>query len=65
MANKKENYFILETYDEELKMRVQFHYWTCGKYFYSSTELEDGTTEWKGRISEKKYMSALEELHNA
>ena len=49
--SKKENYFILETFDEETNMRVQFHYWTSGKYFYSSTELEDGTTTRKQRIS--------------
>lgn len=46
-------------------MRVQFNYWTCGRYFYSSTELEDGTTARKGRISEKEYMDALEIYHNA
>lgn len=44
MAKPKENGFIIETYDEEKDMRVQFNYWTCGRYFYSSTELEDGTT---------------------
>ena len=54
VMNKKENYFILETFDEEINMRVQFHYWTSGKYFYSSTELEDGTTARKQRISEKE-----------
>lgn len=64
MNKQKENYFILETYDEETNMIIQFHYWTCGKYCYSSIELEDGTTQWKGRISEKKYINALEELHN-
>ena len=62
--NKKENYFILETFDEETNMRVQFHYWTCGKYFYSSTELEDGTTARKKRISEKEYVSAFEAYMN-
>ena len=56
MAKPKENGFIIETYDEEKDMRVQFNYWTCGRYFYSSTELEDGTTARKGRISEKEYM---------
>lgn len=57
---KKENYFILETFDDEKNMRVQFHYWTSGKYCYSSTELEDGTTARKQRISEKEYINALE-----
>ena len=61
----KENYFILESFDEETDMRVQFHYWTSGKYFYSSTELEDGTTASKKRISEKEYMNALETYRNA
>ena len=37
MAKPKENCFIIETYDEEINMRVQFHYWTSGRYFYSST----------------------------
>ena len=62
---KKENYFIIETYDEDLKMRIQFHYWTSGKYFYSSTELEDGTTATRKRISEEEYASALEQYYNA
>lgn len=57
---KKENYFILETFDDEKNMRVQFHYWTSEKYYYSSTELEDGTTARKKRISEKEYINALE-----
>lgn len=65
MAKPKENGFIIETYDEEKDMRVQFNYWTCGRYFYSSIELEDGTTARKGRISEKEYMDALEIYHNA
>lgn len=65
MAKPKENGFIIETYDEEKDMRIQFNYWTCGRYFYSSTELEDGTTARKGRISEKEYMDALEIYHNA
>ena len=63
--SKKENYFILETFDEEINMRVQFHYWTSGKYFYSSAELEDGTTARKQRISEKEYVSAFEAYMNA
>jgi hypothetical protein len=62
---QKENYFILETFDEETNMRVQFHYWTEGDKCYSSTELEDGTTRWQGEISESEYVSALETLHNA
>ena len=62
---RKENYFILETFDEETNMRVQFHYWTAGKYYFSSTELEDGTTASKKRISEKAYISAMEEYCNA
>ena len=61
---KKENYFILETFDEEINMRVQFHYWSSGNCFYSSTELEDGTTARKKRISEKEYVSALETYMN-
>ena len=61
----KENYFILETYDDDLNMRIQFHYWTVGKYFYSSCEREDGITEYKKRISEEKYRNALEEYFNA
>lgn len=65
MAKSKENYFIIETYDEEKKMRIQFHYWTAVRYFYSSTELEDGTTARKSRISEKEYISALEIYKNA
>ena len=64
MAKPKENCFIIETYDEEINMRVQFHYWTSGKYFYSSTELEDGTTTRKQRISEKEYTSAFETYMN-
>ena len=64
MAKPKENSFIIETYDEEINMRVQFHYWTSGKYFYSSTELEDGTTARKKRISEKEYVSAFETYMN-
>ena len=62
--SKKENYFILEAFDEETNMRVQFHYWTSVKYFYSSTELEDGTTARKKRISEKEYVSAFETYMN-
>ena len=65
MSKERENYFILESYYEEAEMRVQFHYWTSGKYFYSSTELEDGTTARKQRISEKEYINALEIYHNA
>jgi hypothetical protein len=61
----KENYFILQTYDEEKEMFVQFHYWTSGKYFFSSTELDDGTTASKKRISQKEYMTALETYYNA
>lgn len=61
----RENYFILATFDEETDMRVQFHYWTEEDKYYSSTELEDGTTAWKGEISEEQYISALEEYHNA
>ena len=61
---KKENYFILETFDEEINMRVQFHYWTAGRYYYSSTELENGTTANKKRISEKEYTNALETYYN-
>ena len=59
MEKPKENGFIIETYDEEKDMRVQFNYWTCGRYFYSSTELEDGTTARKGRIREKEYMKIV------
>lgn len=33
MAKSKENYFIIETYDEEKKMRIQFHYWTPAGIF--------------------------------
>lgn len=62
---QKENYFILQTYDDEKEMFVQFHYWTSGKYFFSSTELEDGTTVRKQRISQKEYMTALETYRNA
>ena len=62
---QKENYFILESFDEETDMRVQFHYWTEGDKCYSSTELEDGTTRWQGEISEEEFISALETLHNA
>ena len=29
--SKKENYFVMETFDEEINMRVQFHYWTSEK----------------------------------
>lgn len=61
----KENYFILESFNEEMDMRVQFHYWTEGDKCYSSTELEDGTTRWQGEITEEQYVSALETLHNA
>lgn len=57
---KKENYFILEDYDNEKNMCIQFHYWTSGKHCFSSTELEDGTTARKQRISEKEYINALE-----
>lgn len=65
MSKPKENYFIIETYDEEENMRIQFHYWTAGKYFYSSIELGDGTTARKCRTSEVEYMNALEIYHNA
>ena len=61
----KENYFILESFDEETDMHVQFHYWIEGDQCYSSTELEDGTTRWQGEITEEQYISALETLHNA
>lgn len=61
---RQEGYFILESVDEETGKRIQFHYWIKGGRFYSSTETEEGT-RWKGRISEKRYVSALEELHNA
>ena len=64
MSKPKGNYFIIETYDEEKDMRVQFHYWTAGKHFYLSTELEDGTTVRKCRVSEKEYMDALETYHD-
>lgn len=57
----KENYFIIQTYDEEKEMFVQRHYWIAGKHFFSSVEFEDGTTENKKRISEKEYVNALEE----
>lgn len=63
--SKKENYFYIEYFDEDINMRVQFQYWTSGKYFYSSTELEDGTTVRKKRISEKEYISAMEVFYNA
>lgn len=60
----KENYFIIGTYDEEENMRIQFHYWTSGKHYFSSTELENGTTARKQRISEKEYTTALEIYFN-
>lgn len=63
--SKKENYFILETFDDEINMRVQFHYWTSEKgYCYSSTEFENGTTVRKQRISEHEYISAYETYRN-
>ena len=58
------NGFILETFDEDLNMKVQFHYWIEGEKFYSSTELENGTTAWKGQISEDVFVGALEEFYN-
>lgn len=60
----KENYFIIGTYDEEENMRIQFHYWTSEKHYFSSTELENGTTARKQRISEKEYTTALEIYFN-
>lgn len=57
--------FYSETFDKELNMRVQFHYWMEGDKYYSSTELEDGTTAWQGEISEEEMISALEALYNA
>lgn len=57
---KKEYYFVLESFDNDTNMRVQFHYWIGGKHYFSSTELENGTTVQKKRISEKEYMTALE-----
>jgi len=62
---ERENHFYIETFDEEINMRVQFHYWTEADKFYSSTELENGTTAWQGEISEDSFVSALETLHNA
>ena len=64
-TSKKENYFIIETFDEEINMRIQFHYWTSGKYCYSSTEFENGMSGRKHRISEKEYVSAFETYINA
>jgi len=61
----REQNFILESYDEDTKMRVQFHYWMADGKCYSSTELEDGTTRWQGEISEEEYISALETLYDA
>ena len=61
---RQEGYFILESVDEETGKRIQLHYWIKGGRFYSSTETEEGT-RWKGRISEKSYICALEESRNA
>lgn len=61
----KSNYFILNTFNEEENMRVQFHYWIENDKYFSSTELENGTTAWSGEISEEQFISALEELYNA
>lgn len=58
----KDGCFVLESFDEEEKVSVQFHYWIeDGVYFCCScTESEECTRE----ITEEEYVSALEEYHN-
>lgn len=57
--------FVLEYYDEEEKMRIQYHYWFSNGRFYRRVIREDGTMSRVRRISEADYISALEERHNA
>ena len=60
------NDFRLEWYDEELGMRIQQHNWISPKgYYYRQYDREDGTSSIKFRISEKSFISAVEELVNA
>ena len=56
---------IISLLKHMMKKRIcEFHYWTAGKHFYLSMELEDGTTVRKCRVSEKEYMDALETYHD-
>lgn len=58
--------FYIETFDEDEGMRIQFHYWSKGNRFFSSIVREDNKVLSKTkRISEERFKSALEELHNA
>lgn len=58
--------FTIEYYDEDEAQRIQYHYSVSEKgYCYSQVAKEDGTTYPKKRISEKQYISAIEEYYNA
>ena len=64
--SKKENYFILETFDDEINMLVQFQYWTSEKgYCYSNIVLENGRViRNHKRVSEQEYITAYETYRN-
>lgn len=57
--------FILEHYDEEENIRVQYYYWCNNGRFYRRTVKENGSISRIKRISEAEYIGALEERHNA
>ncbi len=60
-----DNDFVLEYYDEEEKVRIQYHYWSKNGRYYRRVITEKGSAGRIRRISEAEYISALEERHNA
>lgn len=60
-----EKEFVLDYYDEEEKLRIQYHYWCKNGRFYRECEREDGLSTKTRRISEESYICALEEYYNA
>jgi len=57
--------FIIEYFDEELKLRIRFCYWSKNSRFYMKCIREDGVSSKAKIISEECFISALEEYHNA
>lgn len=59
------NDFIIEAYDEETGL-IRWHYWTTQKgYMYTKYTCENGESSKPKRISEKRFISAIETLYNA
>lgn len=52
-------------YDEDEHQRIQAHYWYKNGRFYLQYDKEDGTSTKIKRISEDRYISALEEIYDA